>query len=284
MNNTVFEDAQTLSLVCDEPAAPNAGDPVRFGNLTGVAVDDENAAGVTVVQVGTFVSDLSVTDHVAGGGGILVGDSLFYVSATDAIENDSAGYFFGFALEIVGNGLTATIQVLHVPSPGASTLGAGTIGAANLATGAVVAGKVAAGGVSASNQVADGILTGGKVAESADEDPLGAVPLLYHQTIPDVGAPTNYDIAVTSKVRVAAAWIVNTGAAAHAADDHVQVCNGADPITEEIVKTAAVNLKVDATTFDEAHVDIADGGTLRFTATKATNIACEAYVLAYRIA
>ncbi len=281
-NNIVFEETKTLSLVCTEPAAPNAGDPVRFGNLTGVALDDENAAGTTVVKVGTFVVDLPVTDHV--GGGIAVGDSLFYVSATDALENDSAGYFFGFALEIVGAGLTTTINVLHVPSPAAGALGAGTVGAANIAAGAITAanGGLAAGAVDTAAKVANGILTTGKVAESADADVLGALPVLYHATIADASADTS--IVVTNKVRVVDFWIVNTGIAAHAADDHVQLFNGGDAISDEVVKTATVNAVKRAATLDPAHTDIADGGTMKFTAVKSTNVACEAYVLAYRIA
>ena len=144
-NNIVYEEPTTLTLVCSEPAAPDAGDPVRFGNLTGIAVDDENAAGETVVKIGTFVCDVSVDDDV--GGGIAVGDLLYYDSATDAIDNDSGGYFFGFALEVVGVGLTATINVLHQPSPAAGALGAGSIGATQLASNAVTTAKILAANV-----------------------------------------------------------------------------------------------------------------------------------------
>jgi hypothetical protein len=55
-------------------------------------------------------------------------------------------------------------------------------------------------------------------------------------------------------------------------------------ITEEVAKTATVNSIKHATTILAAGATVADGATLRFTAVKATNAACEAYVLAYRVA
>ncbi|MBN1629631.1 MAG: DUF2190 family protein [Thermoleophilia bacterium] len=137
-NNKVFTDGYQLSVVVTDPAAPDAGDPVRYGLLTGVALTDEggggNAATETTVDFGPGVWDLSVVDEV--GGGIAVGDALFYDDALDGITNDPSGnYFFGFANEAVGIGLTATIMVIHVPAPGSGTLGAGTIATANLAAG-----------------------------------------------------------------------------------------------------------------------------------------------------
>jgi len=281
MNNEVIHDAWVLPVTVTDPAVPSGGDPCRWGFLTGVAVDDENAAGVTVVDFGQRIHDLSVTDRV--GGGIAIGDTLFYADATDDIDNVTTGTPFGYASEAVGVGATATINVLHVPGHGAATLGAGVVAAANLAASAVETAKINNLAVTAAKVAAEAI-TGAKVAESASADVLGAVPLLYHYTIPDVGAPTDYDIVVTSKIRVVDAWILNTGVAAHATNDTIQFKNGANAITDAIAKTAAVDALIRATTIDDARMDIADGGTLRITATKATNIACEAYVLAYRIA
>jgi predicted RecA/RadA family phage recombinase len=154
MNNKVFHDAWTLAVACTEPAAPDAGDPVRFGFLTGVAVEDENAAGVTVVDFGQRVYDLSVDDDV--GGGIAVGDTLYYDSATDALDNDTGGTPFGYALETVGANATTVIRVLHVPGHGAATLGAGVVSAANLAANAVETAKVK-----------DKNITGVKIADGA---------------------------------------------------------------------------------------------------------------------
>jgi predicted RecA/RadA family phage recombinase len=281
-NNQVYPYAEVLPVVCTEPAAPNAGDPVRFGFLTGVAVEDEDTiTGLTVVDFGQRVWDLSVADSV--GGGIAVGDTLFYDSGTDALNNTTTGTPFGYALEVVGVGATTVINVLHVPGHGAATLGAGVIAAANIAANAVETAKILNANVTLAKMAAESV-DGSKIAESADAAVLGAVPLLYHYRIPDVGAPTDYDIVVTSKIRVVDAWILNTGIAAHAANDTIQFFNGANAITNAIAKTAATDIIVRATTIDDSRADIADGGTLKITATKATNIACEAYVLAYRLA
>lgn len=281
MNNEVIHDAWVLPVIVTDPAVPQGGDPCRWGFLTGVAVDDENTAGVTVVDFGQRVHTLSVTDRV--GGGIAIGATLFYADATNDIDNVTTGTPFGYATEAVGAGLTASIEVLHVPGHGAATLGAGVIGAANLAANAVETAKILNANVTLGKLAAESV-DGSKVTESANAAVLGAVPLLYHYTIPDVGAPTDYDIVVTSKIRVVDAWILNTGIAAHAANDTIQFKNGANAITNAIAKTAATDIIVRATTIDDSRMDIADGGTLRITATKATNIACEAYVLAYRIA
>jgi hypothetical protein len=281
MNNEVIHDAWVLPVTVTDPVTPSGGDPCRWGFLTGVAVDDENAAGVTVVDFGQRVHTLSVTDRATGG--IAIGATLFYADATNDIDNITTGTPFGYAVETVGNGLTASIDVLHVPGHGAATLGAGIVAAANLAANAVETAKILNANVTLAKLAAESV-DGAKVAESADAAVLGAVPLLYHYTIPDVGAPTNYDIVVTSKIRVVEAWILNKGIAAHATTDTIQFKNGADAITNAIAKTAALDALVRATTIDDSKADIADGGTLRITATKTTNIACEAYVLAYRIA
>jgi hypothetical protein len=289
MLNQVIHDSWVLPVVCTEPAAPSGGDPIRFGFLTGVAVDDENAAGVTVVDFGQRVWDLSVKDDV--GGGIAVGDTLFYDSATDALDNDTGGTPFGYALEVVGIGATTVINVLHVPGHGAATLGAGVIAAANIAANAVEAAAIKADAVTTAKilnanvtaaKLAAESVTGAKAAESANADVLGAVPLLYHASIADASADT--DIVVTSKIRVVDFWILNKGAAAHAANDVVTLKNGADAISNAVAKTAATDIIVRATTLDDSKTDIADGGTMKFTAVKDTNVACEAYVLAYRIA
>jgi predicted RecA/RadA family phage recombinase len=278
-NNEVIPLAETLTVVVTDPASPAAGDPCRFGSLTGVAVTSIDGT-LTTVDISMKVWDLPVFDH--GGGGIAVGDALFYDDGQNRIENDAAGYFFGFALEAVANGQLSTINVLHVPSPGAGSVGAGTVGAAALAANAVETAKILNGNVTLAKLAAESV-DGSKLAEAAASSVIGAVPILYHTTIPDVGAPTNYDITVTSKIHVVDAWIVNL-AAGHATDDTLQLSNTAAAITDAIKKTATDHKVVHATTIDHANADIANGGILRWTATKATNCACEAYVQAYRVA
>ena len=127
----------TWPVVVTDPAAPNSGDPVRFGSMTGIAMLDEGDGGVgateTVVDFGTYVADHPVTDVVTG---ISVGDTVYYVDANDRLENLTTGTPYGIALETVDAGLTATIKVLHCPHP---ALGAGTVATASLAAGVLSA-------------------------------------------------------------------------------------------------------------------------------------------------
>jgi|GEM_PF-965371 len=138
--NQIYKPGWQLGgITCTNPATPTAGGPVRLGFNTGICLVEEgeggNPAGQATVDFGPGIWDLSVTDTV--GGGIAVGDTLFYHDgAPPTIDNlTTAGFFYGFALEAVGAGLTATIQVMHVPAPGSGTLGAGTIATVNLAPG-----------------------------------------------------------------------------------------------------------------------------------------------------
>jgi len=130
-NNKAFDNLK-LSVVCTAPVAPVSGAPVLYGIATGVAQRDEDAAGLTSVDFGPGVWRIPVTDTI---GGVTVGASIFLDAAGVGLSNTAAGFFFGYALQIVGPGATTTILVAHVPSPGAGTLGAGTIATAHLADG-----------------------------------------------------------------------------------------------------------------------------------------------------
>jgi|SRR6185295_3526950 len=138
-------DSYHLPVICSNPTTPTSGSPVRFGALTGVALTDEDADGITVVDFGPRTWDLSVKGvNDSGNSAVAVGDALFYVDAdTPHLSKKSSGYFFGNALEAVDSAATATINVFHSPSPGAGTLGAGTVGSTNLASDAVTTVKIA---------------------------------------------------------------------------------------------------------------------------------------------
>lgn len=146
--NIVFQPGYKQSVVCSSPASPVSGDPVRYGNMTGLALTDEGEGGnistETTVEFGPYVADLSVKGvDGSGNSAVAVGDALWYVDAdTPHLSKKSAGYFYGIALEAVDAGATATIQVLHIPSPGTGTLAAGSIGATQLASAAVTAAKL----------------------------------------------------------------------------------------------------------------------------------------------
>lgn len=111
--NRKYEKGHQLALVCSNPATPAAGDPVRFGTMTGVALTDEDADGKTTVAMeGVF--DLSVKgENNAGNSAVAVGDKIFYTDAdSPKLNKDNVtGTFFGWALEAITSGATATIMV-----------------------------------------------------------------------------------------------------------------------------------------------------------------------------
>jgi len=268
-----FEPGWNLSVVVTDPAAPVTGNPVRFGALTGIALTDEGEGGnistETTVNFGPFVADISV---VAESAAISVGDALFYDDAISGVNNDAVnGYFYGFAREAIANGQTATIEVIHTPSPGAGTLVDGTITTAKLADGAVTEAKIAAAS-----------LTGLIAKVVADDNVIGGLMVLHRIDVADASGDT--DVTLTHKTRVIDAWALNTGIAAHASTDTWQVLNGASAISDAVAKTATVNAITRIGTIDPAEAEIAAAGTLKITAAKTTNAAVTVYVLGIRVA
>jgi predicted RecA/RadA family phage recombinase len=114
-----------LGVACSDPASPTSGSPVRFGELTGIALTDEgeggNTATETTVFFGDCVADVSVKGvDGSGNSAVAAGDSIYYVDAdTPKLSKKTAGYFFGVALEAVTSGATATIEVMHISGPNA---------------------------------------------------------------------------------------------------------------------------------------------------------------------
>jgi len=111
--NTEYMWTESLPLVCTSPATPASGDPVLCGQIPGVALENEDSAGVTTVAVnGCF--RLSVKGENAGGNSaVAVGDILYYEAGqTPPVNKDATnGVRFGYALGTVGSGATATIAV-----------------------------------------------------------------------------------------------------------------------------------------------------------------------------
>ena len=95
--NQKYQDGRYLSLAATDPSTPASGDPVLVGQIPGVAQVDEgdggNAATATSVDTG------GVYD-------------LYYVAAdTPKLSKKNTGVRFGYALEAVTAGATATIAV-----------------------------------------------------------------------------------------------------------------------------------------------------------------------------
>lgn len=143
-SNITRQPGLNLSVVVTDPTTPASGDPVRYGERTGIALTDEgeggNSATETTVYFGPFTGNFSVKGvDGSGNSAVAVGDAIYYVDAdTPKLSKKASGYFFGFAMATVNSGSTATIEVAHVDA-GAWT---GTVNTGDIATGAVTAAKL----------------------------------------------------------------------------------------------------------------------------------------------
>lgn len=117
--NEVFKHGDDLQVTVSHPTSPVAGDPVRYGELVGVATTTENADGKTSV---TFkgVHELSVKGTTGSDSAVAPGDKIYYVDAnTPPLSKTSSGRFVGYAVEgpdytsgnLLAAGATGTIRV-----------------------------------------------------------------------------------------------------------------------------------------------------------------------------
>jgi hypothetical protein len=108
----------TLRRAMSHPATPVKGDPVRYGEMCGTALTDEDSAGLTTMLFQPHLTEFSVKG-IDGSGNIAVaaGDNLYYTDAdTPPISKKATGRYIGKADEAVTSGATATIDVLvNVP-------------------------------------------------------------------------------------------------------------------------------------------------------------------------
>lgn len=152
--NRIRVDGYHLPVVCSHPAAPDSGDPIRYGAMTGVALVDEgdggNAATETTVDFGPSVWDLVVDDNE--GTGIAVGDAVYYHDTgtgtpTTSLNNSATSMdaYFGVALEAVSTNGTSRINVLHVPVGASLAVASTSVGTGQLADGAITSAKMDAG-------------------------------------------------------------------------------------------------------------------------------------------
>lgn len=105
-----------LSVVASNPTTPVSGDPIRVGQLGGIATTDERADGTVSADFGG-VYDVNVDDDA--GTGIAPGDKLYYQDATTGspathVNNNATTpeAFFGYALETLAANATGVIEVL----------------------------------------------------------------------------------------------------------------------------------------------------------------------------
>lgn len=253
--NIKYEPGWALDLICTKPDKPNSGDPVRCGNLTGIALTDEDAAGKTTVNTGPFVAEFSVKDN--GNTGIAVGAPLWYHDdAKPVLDNVSTGgYYYGIALAAIAAGQTATIKVYHDCAPGgAGTLGAGSISTANLAAGAATVAKLSATANSRAIIV-----------------PLGAVTATTSQVA--FVAPTAGTLNAAKIVTKDAVAKNDTDYWTFVLTDKGAAGTGTDEIVEMTTNAAGGSALVaykalDLGTLDATHKVLAAGDVVLFTATK----------------
>lgn len=110
--NIVFEDGTQLALVATDPTTPASGDPLLVGQIPGVALITEAADGLTTVKT-NGVATLSVKGvDGSGNSAVAAGDIIYYVTGdTPKLSKKTSGVRFGYALEAVTSGATATIRV-----------------------------------------------------------------------------------------------------------------------------------------------------------------------------
>ncbi|MEU4410756.1 DUF2190 family protein [Streptosporangium sp. NPDC023963] len=109
--NIIFDEGVQLQLAVTDPATPASGDPVVMGQLPGVALIDEQPDGLTTIKT-DGVATLSVKGTNGSNAAINAGDILYYVAAnTPKLSATTSGVRFGYALEAVSSGATATIRV-----------------------------------------------------------------------------------------------------------------------------------------------------------------------------
>jgi predicted RecA/RadA family phage recombinase len=90
-----------------------SGDPIVVGQLPGVALTSSETTtnNVTMKTDGVFNLPVKGIDG-SGNSAVAIGDILYHtVADSPPVSKKATGVRFGYALEAVGSGLTATIKV-----------------------------------------------------------------------------------------------------------------------------------------------------------------------------
>lgn len=110
----------------------------------------------------------------------------------------------------------------------------------------------------------------------------GSIPLMFRTSIPDA-ATGDVSIVTEFAVRVIDFWIVKQGGAG-AAGNTIQLKSAGNAITDALDANVADKAVVRAATIDDAQHELAAGGELRVTRTKAGgNAQCIAYTLCVKV-
>lgn len=136
----------------------------------------------------------------------------------------------------------------------------------------------------ANADIAEDTITGNKVAEVADVNTSPGIVVAHRTTVPS-GANADTDITIDDKIRVIMCYAIMSGAGTAGAT--LTLKNGSNAISNAAdVSGASDTAVVQITTLDDDYVDIADGGTLRWTSASsgADFAGAECYVIGVKTA
>lgn len=262
-------------------------------NAVVAAVESGRASRSAINAAGTGTYTLSSTEYqtvVLECTGILTGNRVVQVPLTAGarwlVYNGTSGAYTLTVQGSSGTGIaiaqgsaawvwTDGVNVLRgsVDTEQDGDLGANTVNTAAIEDLAVTLAKIA-----------DGILTGLKLATVANANVIGGVPVVHRVIVP-AGATGDVDVVLTHKTRITDVHLVKTTAAGGGAGT-IQVKNGANAITDAMSINVADQTVVRPTTIDDAYWEIAAAGTLRIsrTRTASTDESCEVVVSGIRVA
>lgn len=114
--NLVQKDGRYISLPIPSKLS---GDPAMLGGIRGVCLTDTDANGMVAIDRGPAVYDLEVKAvSDSGNSEVAIGDMLFYAEDdTPRLSKKVNGMYWGYALEPIAAGATATINVLCIDAP-----------------------------------------------------------------------------------------------------------------------------------------------------------------------
>jgi len=119
MAKNYIQPGKTINAAATDPETPVSGDPVRVGDIAGVALTNEGEGGndageSSIATEGVFTLPVKGVNG-SGNSAVSLGATLYYVDAdTPKLSKKDTGYKFGKALGTVGSGATAEIPVLLI--------------------------------------------------------------------------------------------------------------------------------------------------------------------------